>query len=86
MDVPPTVMYASFVLHETVCIALTMATLYALKVMTAGIMNAYITVLNKEMIWTLLGPNFGKDKGHTAIVIRSLWTKVCRCGIQKPPS
>ncbi len=68
-DVPPTVTYASVVLHEMVCIALTMAALNALKVMAANIMNAYITAPNKEKIWTLLGPKFGKDKGCKAIVV-----------------
>ncbi len=60
-DVPPTITYASVVSCETVCIALTMAALNALKVMVADIMNAYITAPNKEKIWTLLGPEFGKD-------------------------
>ncbi len=46
-NVPPTVTYASVVLHETVHIALTMAALNALKVMAAGIMNTYITAQNK---------------------------------------
>ncbi len=41
--------------------------------MVANIMNAYITALNKEKIWTLLGPKFGKDKGHKALVVRALY-------------
>ncbi len=72
-DVPPTVMYASVVLHETVCIALTKAALNALKAMTADIMNVYITAPNKEKIWMLLGPKFGKDKGHKSLVVRALY-------------
>ncbi len=82
-DVPPTVTYASIVSREMVHIALTMAVLNALKVMASDIMNEYITAPNKEKIWTLLGPEFGKDKGSKAIVVRALF---CRCGIQKPPS
>ncbi|KAL7460640.1 hypothetical protein ACHAXS_001084, partial [Conticribra weissflogii] len=72
-DVPPTVMYASVVLRETVHIALTMAALNALKVMAADIMNVYNTAPNKEKIWTLLGPKFGRDKGCKAIVVRALY-------------
>ncbi len=72
-DVPPTITYASVVLRETVCVALTMAALNALKVMAANIMNAYITAPNKEKIWTLLGPEFGKDKGCKAIIVRALY-------------
>ncbi len=49
-----------------------MAALNALKVMAADIMNAYITAPNKEKIWTLLGPKFGKDKGCKVIVVRAL--------------
>ncbi len=72
-DVPPTVTYASVVLHEMVCIALTTAVLNALKVMAADIMNADITAPNKEKIWTLLSLEFGKDKGSKAIVVRALY-------------
>ncbi len=71
-DVPPTVTYASVVLHETLCIALTMAELNALKVMAADIMNAYITAPNKGKICMPLDPEFGKDEGYKAIVVRSL--------------
>ncbi len=83
-DVPPTVMYASVALHETVQIALTTAALNGLKVMAADIMNAYITVPNKEKIWMLLDPEFGKEKGCKGIVVRAfyglntdLWMKAC---------
>ncbi len=73
MDVPSTVTYASVVLHETVHTALTMAMSNTLKVMAAVIMNDYITAPNKEMLWTLLGPQFGKDEGCKAIVVRDLY-------------
>ncbi len=69
---PTTVTNASVVLYEKVHIAPTMAALNDLKVITADIMNAYITAPMKEKIWTLLGPEFGKDKGCKAIVVRAL--------------
>ncbi len=73
-DVPPTVIYASATKEcETVCIALTVAVLNTPKVMAAVIMKAYATAPNKEKIWTLLGPEFGKDKGHKALVVRALY-------------
>ncbi len=56
------VMYASVVSHETVRIALSMAVLNILKVNAADVMNAYITAPNKEKIWMLLDPEFGKDR------------------------
>ncbi len=73
MDVPPTIIHASVVSHETVLITLTMAVLNAFEVVAADILNMYITALNKEKIWTLLGPEFDKDKGHNAIVVRALY-------------
>ncbi len=65
--------HASVVSRETVRIALTMTAFNALKVMTADVMNAYITAPNNENIWTLLGPKFGKDNGRKAIVVRALY-------------
>ncbi len=35
-------------------------------------MNAYITTLKKEKVWTLHDPKFVKDKGCKAIVVRPL--------------
>ncbi len=61
-DVPATVTYTSVVSRETVCIALTIASLNALKVMTADIMNAFITAPNKEKIWMLFFLNSAKTK------------------------
>ncbi len=41
--------------------------------MAADTMNAYITAANKEKKWALLGPEFGKDKGCKAMVVRTLY-------------
>ncbi len=71
-DVPSTVKYASVVSREMVCIALTIAALNALKVMAPDIMNDYIIAPNKEKIWKSLGPEFGKDKGQKAIIVRAV--------------
>ncbi len=67
-------------LHETTHKALTMAALNALKVMAADTMNTYITAPNKEKSWTLLGPEFGKDKDHKALIARAL------CGLKSAGS
>ncbi len=51
-----------------------MAVLNALKVKAADIMNAYIIAAPyKENLSTLLGPKFGKDKGHNAVVVGVLF-------------
>ncbi|KAL7450695.1 hypothetical protein ACHAXS_000702, partial [Conticribra weissflogii] len=61
-NVPATYTYARVVMHKTGCIALMLAALNLLEVMAANIVNAYITALCKEKIWTTLGSEFGKDK------------------------
>ncbi len=68
-----TVTYASVVSRKTVFVALAIVALNALKVMVADIMNVYITTPNKEKIWTILGPEHGKDKAPMAIVVRALY-------------
>ncbi len=50
-----------------------MPVLNALEVMAADIMNAHITAPNKEKIWMLIGPEFGKDKCHKDLVVRALY-------------
>jgi hypothetical protein len=70
----PTIMtYASVVSRETICIALTIATLNDLEVKAADILNAYISALIKEKVWCALGPEFGPDAGKSAIIVRALY-------------
>ncbi len=61
-NAPATVMHTSVVSREIVSIALTVAALNALKVTTADIMNAYITVPNKENVRNFLTPNLAGIK------------------------
>ena len=58
---PAAVTYASVVSRETVCIALTLASLNDLEVKCGDVLNAYITAPVKEKIWTYLGPDHGDD-------------------------
>jgi hypothetical protein len=73
----PTIMtYASVVSRETVCIALTIATLNDLKVKRANILNAYISAPVKEEAWCVLGPEFGPGTGKSALYpMHTLWTE-----------
>ena len=70
---PATITYASIVSRETVRIALTLAALNGLEVKVADIQNAYITAPVTELIWTVLGPEFGEDAGKKALLIRALY-------------
>jgi Reverse transcriptase (RNA-dependent DNA polymerase) len=70
---PATLTYSSVVSRESVRIALTLAALNDLEVKSSDIENAYLTAPVAEKIWTILGPEFGTDKGKKAIVVRSLY-------------
>ena len=44
-----------------------------LEVEAADVLNAYVTALNCEKIWTVLGLEFGDDAGKLAIKVRALY-------------
>jgi hypothetical protein len=73
---PATITYASVVSHETVRLALTIASLNDLNVKVGEVMNAFITAPVKEKVWTILGPKFVHDAGRSAIIVRAL------CGLK----
>ena len=54
-ETPKCQTYSSVVSHETVRIALTIATLNVLEVKAGDIMNAYLTAPITEKVWTVLG-------------------------------
>ena len=72
-DTPAVVTYASVVSRETVRIALTIAALNDLEVKASNVMNAFLTALCTEKIWTTLGPEFGENVGKKAIIVRVLY-------------
>jgi len=72
-EAPATITYTSVVSHKTVCIALLMAALNDLEVKVGDVLNAYITALITEKVWTVLGAEFGSDAGKSAIIVRALY-------------
>ncbi len=68
-----TIIYASVVSRETVCLALTFLSLNYLKVKVGDVLNAYITAPVKEKVWTILGPKFGHDSGNSAVIVHALY-------------
>jgi hypothetical protein len=70
---PATITYASVVSRETMCLALTFASLNDLEVKVGDVLNAYITTPVKEKVWTILGSEFGHDSGKSAIIVRALY-------------
>ena len=51
---PATITYASVVSRKTVHLSLTIVSLNDLKVKVGDVLNAYITALVKEKVWTIL--------------------------------
>ena len=72
-DTPAVVTYASVVLHETVRIALTIASLDDLEVKASDVMNTFLTAPCAEKIWTTLGPEFRDEMVNKAIILRALY-------------
>jgi hypothetical protein len=72
-NAPATITYASVVSREMVRIALMLAALNDLQVKIGDVLNAYITALCKEKVWTTLGPKFGPQAGKSAIIVRTLY-------------
>ena len=70
---PASLTYASVVSRESVRIALTVAALNDLQVKTSDIENAYLTAPTEEKLYTVLGPEFGENKGRTATIVRALY-------------
>ena len=69
----PTITYVIVVSCETVRVSLTIDALDDLQVKLLDIMDAYVTALVQEKIWTILGPEFGKYQGKKALIVRALY-------------
>ena len=70
-EVPATIMYASVVSRETVRIALMIVVLNDVEVKLGDILNTYVQAPVTEKVWTTLDPEFGKDAGKTAVIVRA---------------
>ena len=72
-ETPATLTYSSVVLCDSVRIALTVAALNDLQVMSCDIQNAYLTADCQEKIWTYAGPEFGSEHGSIMFVRKALY-------------
>jgi Reverse transcriptase (RNA-dependent DNA polymerase) len=73
-DPPSSMTYASVVSRESVRIALMLATLNNLEILSADIGNAYLNARTKEKIYIICGPEFGEQfAGRIAIIVRALY-------------
>ena len=64
-----TMTYTSVISCETVHLALTIAALNDLKVKVSNVLNAYITALIAEKLWTTMGPEIGEDQDKNALIV-----------------
>ena len=72
-ETPASLTYSSVVYHDTVRIALTIAELNDLRVMSCDIQNAYLTAACHEKIWMYAGPEFGSKKGSIVLIRKALY-------------
>ena len=70
---PATLMYSSVVSHDSVQIALTLAALNDLQVMSCDIQNAYLMADCREKIWTYAGSEFGSEQGSIMFMRKALY-------------
>ena len=67
-----TITYGSIMCRETVRVALMIVILNDLGVKKGDILNIYVQAPSTEKVWTVLGPELGKDARKTAVIVRTL--------------
>ena len=73
-DPPSTLTYSSVVSRDTVRLALTIAALNDLDVLTADIQNAYLNAPTSEKYYIVCGLEFGEENvGKKALIVRALY-------------
>ena len=80
-ETPATLTYSSVVSCESVLIALTLAALNDLQMMSCDIQNAYMTAYCWEKIWTSAGPEFGSEQGNIMFVRKALYWLKSSCAV-----
>ena len=73
MQTPTTLTYASVVLRYLVSIALTIADINELDILSCDIQNAYLTAECRQNIWTRSGPEFGSESGTIMMFMMELY-------------
>jgi len=66
---PASITYASVVSRDSVRIAMMIAALNDLNVLSCDIQNAYHTAPCREKVWTIAGPEFGSDCGKAMLIV-----------------
>jgi hypothetical protein len=72
-EAPPSMTYSSVVSRDSVRIALLVAALNDLKLLSCDIQNAYLSADCRERIYYVAGPEFGSEAGSIMIVKKALY-------------
>ena len=72
-DPPSSITYSSVVSRDIIIIAFTLSALNDVEIRAADIGNAYVNAKCREKIWTVVGTEFGSDKGKFMLVVRALY-------------
>ena len=72
-EAPASITYSSVVSRDSVRIALLIAALNDLDVLSCDIQNAYLTAPCREKVFTVAGDEFGSDAGKIMIITRALY-------------
>ena len=72
-EAPASITYSSVVSRDSVRIALLIAALNELDVLSCDIQNAYLTAPCREKVYTVAGDEFGSDSGKTMLITRALY-------------
>ena len=72
-QVPPSLTYSSVVSRDSVRIALTIAALNGLDILSCDIQNAYLSAECREKVYTVAGPEFGTEEGTIMIIKMALY-------------
>jgi Reverse transcriptase (RNA-dependent DNA polymerase) len=73
-DVPKDSVYSSVVSRDGVRLALTLASLNGLSVLSADVQNAYLNAPTKEKCYTIAGPEFSPmNEGRPVLIVRALY-------------
>ena len=72
-DTPSSLTYSSVVSRDSVRIALLVAALNDLEILSADIGNAYLNAPTREKVYAIAGPEFGSKQGQTVIIRRALY-------------
>jgi hypothetical protein len=73
-DPPKDAVFSSVVTRDSVRIAFTIAALNDLEVLAGDVQNAYLNAPTKEKCWFIAGPEFGKDRcGTPVVIVRALY-------------